>query len=307
MTVPDAATDPLTAADRAVPGPAVPGPATVPPVVALDLDRTLIYSRTAIDRAGGDPTLQGAVDPSDLRCVEELDGAEQSFMTVGAIDHLLALRERATVVPTTTRTPAQFGRIRLPGGPTAYAVVSNGGRLLVDGVEDAEWHRSVGRTLAQRSSPLADVVAELDRRTGSWTRSRRIADDLFCYLVVDLATMPDDFLPAWAQWCDARGWVVSRQGRKVYALPVGLTKDAAVAEVLRRTGATRLLAAGDGSLDAGMLALAAAAIRPPHGELAESDWRRPHVAVATAAGIRAGEEMLGWLLDRLDPDELPAG
>ena len=49
----------------------------------------------------------------------------------------------------------------------------------------------------------------------------------------------------------------------------------------------------------------AAAIRPPHGELAESDWRRPHVAVATATGIRAGEEMLGWLLARVDADATP--
>lgn len=283
-----------TGTDRAVP---VAGPG-VPPVVALDLDRTLIYSRTAIDRAGGDPTA-GAVDPADLRCVEVLDGADQSFMTSGAVRLMERLRTAATVVPTTTRTPAQFARVRLPGGPTRYAVTSNGGRLIVDGVEDDDWHATVRATLAERSAPLDVVVAELDRRIGAWTRSRRIADDLFCYLVVDLATMPGDFLPAWAQWCDARGWVVSRQGRKVYALPVGLTKDAAVAEVLRRTGATRLLAAGDGSLDAGMLALAAAAIRPPHGELAESDWRRSHVAVAAATGIRAGEEMLGWLLDRL--------
>lgn len=296
--------DPLTAVDRAVPGPA---PAAVPAVVALDLDRTLIYSRTAIDRVGGDPTAQGAVDPTELRCVEELDGAQQSFMTVGAIDHLLELRARATVVPTTTRTPAQFARVRVPGGLTGFAVTSNGGRLLVDGVDDPDWHRAVRARLAERSAPLDAVVAELDRRIGSWTRSRRVADDLFCYLVVDLADMPDDFLPAWADWCDACGWVVSRQGRKVYALPIGLTKDAAVAEVLRRTGATRLLAAGDGSLDAGMLSLAAAAIRPPHGELAESDWRRPHVAVAGASGIRAGEEMLGWLLSRLDPQGAPSG
>lgn len=292
--------------DRAVPVPAtVDTVAVAPPVVALDLDRTLIYSRTAIDRSGGDPTAQGAVDPAELRCVEELDGAEQSFMTVGAIAHMVALRERATVVPTTTRTPAQFARVRVPGGPTRYAVTSNGGRLLVDGVDDQDWHRSVRAALAERSAPLDEVVAELDSRLGEWTRSRRIADDLFCYLVVDLAAMPDDFLPHWSAWCDAHGWAVSRQGRKVYALPVGLTKDAAVTEVLRRTGATRLLAAGDGSLDAGMLSLAAAAIRPPHGELAESDWRRPHVAVATATGIRAGEEMLGWLLARVDADATP--
>ena len=45
-------------------------------VVATDLDRTLIYSRAAIDSV----TPPGQVPP--LRCVEMLDGREQSFMTV---------------------------------------------------------------------------------------------------------------------------------------------------------------------------------------------------------------------------------
>ena len=41
------------------------------------------------------------------------------------------------------------------------------------------------------------------------------------------------------------------------------------------------------------------------GQDLDEDTHYPHVAVAAAAGIRAGEEMLGWLLDRLDPDAAP--
>jgi hypothetical protein len=78
-----------------------------------------------------------------------------------------------------------------------------------------------------------------------------------------------------------------------------LIKEAAVGEVMRRTGATRLLAAGDGALDAGFLLMADAAIRPPHGELAETGWRAAHVQVAEATGVLAGEEITRWLAAQL--------
>ncbi len=38
-----------------------------------------------------------------------------------------------------------------------------------------------------------------------------------------------------AVWAEARGWTVSLQGRKIYAVPKPLTKSAAMREVARRT------------------------------------------------------------------------
>ncbi len=93
------------------------------------------------------------------------------------------------------------------------------------------------------------------------------------------------------------------QGRKIYALPSGLTKEAALVEVVQRTGAARLLAAGDGALDAGFLAVADAAIRPPHGELHEMGWQATNLRVAPSAGVLAGEEICRWLADQVVPAE----
>ena len=254
-------------------------------VIASDLDRTLIFSATA---AGG-------VAP-DLVCVEMLEGRPQSFMTADAHALLARLRDRAVLVPTTTRTPAQFDRVRLPGGPAAFAVVSNGGHILVDGVPDAAWRAEVQERIAAAGATLAQVVAHIDARTdGSWVRSRRIADDLFCYLVVEIAALPKHFVADLAAWAADRQWVVSMQGRKIYALPAALTKEAAVAEIVRRAGVTRLLAAGDGALDAGMLAAADDGIRPAHGELHENGWAAPHVRVTAGIGALAGEEIVRWL------------
>ncbi len=259
-------------------------------VVAADLDRTLIYSRAAIDAA----LPPDGVPP--LLCVERLDGRDQSFLTAAAGRWLGQLAASCVLVPTTTRTPAQYGRVDLPVGQVRYAVTSNGGQIVVDGRPDPRWRRQVERRIAGDGAGLADVVAELDRRTqGSWVCSRRIADDVFCYLVVDLDRLPAEFVPDWAQWCTARNWVVSVQGRKIYALPRALTKEAAVAEVMRRAGAGRLLAAGDGALDAGLLSLAQAGIRPRHGELHELGWSADHVRVTDATGVLAGEEIARWL------------
>ena len=78
-----------------------------------------------------------------------------------------------------------------------------------------------------------------------------------------------------------------------------LTKEAAIAEVCRRVGGRRLLAAGDGALDAGMLALADDGIRPAHGELFDSGWHAPHVRVTANIGVLAGEEIVRWFAEEL--------
>ncbi len=262
-------------------------------VVAADLDRTLIYSAASIGVA------VGTRDP-ELMCVELLDGRPQSFMTATAHALLADLRRTAVLVPTTTRTPAQYGRIDLPGGPAQFAVVSNGGHILMNGAPDLQWRAQVESRIATSRATLGQVVEHVDAvASGPWVRSRRIADDLFCYLVVDVAAMPRHFLGALTGWCRERGWVVSMQGRKIYALPAGLTKEAALTEVLRRVDGIRLLAAGDGALDAGMLGMADDGIRPAHGELYETGWQAPRVRVTANIGVLAGEEIIRWFAEQL--------
>ena len=209
---------------------------TATTIVATDLDRTLIYSMAAI------AATMAPEEIPPLVCVEILDGREQSFMTERAARWLRRCRSQAVLVPTTTRTLAQFARVQLPGGHTPYAVTSNGGHLLVDGRSDDGWRRGVDRRIADDGPGLAEVVDRLDRMAdGAWVLNRKTADNLFCYLVVDLLTLPAGFLAEWTAWCSDRGWVVSMQGRKIYALPRGLTKQAALREVIDRAGADSIV------------------------------------------------------------------
>ncbi|MGK5628252.1 HAD family hydrolase [Streptomyces sp. URMC 123] len=255
-----------------------------PVLVATDLDRTLIYSAAALGL-----TMPDARSPR-LLCVETYEHKPLSFMTETAAGLFAELAGAAELVPTTTRTREQYARVRLPGPPARYAICANGGHLLVDGESDPDWHASVRRALDDGCAPLAEVRERLLRTADpAWLLKERVAEDLFCYLVVERALMPETWVKELADWAGPRGWTVSLQGRKVYAVPGPLTKSAALAEVARRTGARRVLAAGDSLLDADLLLAADRGWRPGHGELADTGWTAPGVTALPERGVVAGE------------------
>ncbi|MDP9436927.1 MAG: hypothetical protein M3P93_17790 [Actinomycetota bacterium] len=267
-------------------------------LVAVDLDQTVVFSERSAGACG--PTV----------VVEHLDDVPLSSMTVGARKAYAALAARHRVVPVTTRTVAQYARIALPAA-SPHAVCANGGVLLVDGCRDEAWDGWV-RTLLAGVAPLADVDARVRAgATGGWVRTVRTAEDLFVYLVAQRRDdVPPDWLAALAADLAPRGWTVSVQGRKVYAVPAGLTKAAAVERLAGLLGADVLLAAGDSLLDRPLLELAVAsggaAVRPAHGELHELGWAPPGVHVTELSGARAGEELLGWLVAQADARAVPA-
>jgi hydroxymethylpyrimidine pyrophosphatase-like HAD family hydrolase len=260
-------------------------------LIATDLDRTLIYSRAAM---GMDMDI--AVD-----CVEYQAGEPLSYMPTATGRKLAELTEHTALVPVTTRSIEQYRRIILPCGPVSFAIISNGGNILVNGAIDVAWRMEIDRALRSVAA-LSEVTDELRARVdSSWVRKFRCADELFNYLVTIPDAVPADFLADWSAWCEPRGWSVSRQGRKIYTMPRVVSKNRALIEVRRRlieaeqlSPDATVLAAGDGALDADMLAVADAAIRPRHGELEELNWQYRNLTVTNAKGIRAGAEIVDW-------------
>ncbi|AJP01827.1 HAD superfamily hydrolase [Streptomyces cyaneogriseus subsp. noncyanogenus] len=268
----------------------------MPVLVASDLDRTLIYSAAALALTVPDERAPR------LLCVEVYDGKPLSYLTETAARLLAELGDTAVFVPTTTRTREQYRRITLPGPPPAYAICANGGHLLVDGVADADWHARVTARLADECAPLAEVSEHLRSAADPvWVRKHRIAEDLFAYLVVERELLPLDWVKELAVWAENRGWTVSLQGRKIYAVPKPLTKSAAVREVARRTGADLTLAAGDSLLDADLLLAADRGWRPGHGELADTGWTAPTISALPERGVWAGERILREFLRAARP------
>lgn len=256
-------------------------------LVASDLDRTLIYSAGALALTAPD-----ARAPR-LLCVEVYEGKPLSYVTETAAGLLPEVAGRTVFVPTTTRTREQYGRISLPGPEPAYAICANGGHVLVDGISDPDWHARVTARVAAECAPLAEVRRHLKAAADpSWVRKRRVAEDLFAYLVVERDLLPEGWVKELSAWADQRGWGVSLQGRKIYAVPRPLTKSAAMREVARRTGAELTLAAGDSLLDADLLLAADRGWRPGHGELADEGWTAPTVTALPERGVVAGERIL---------------
>ncbi|MGW2559805.1 HAD family hydrolase [Streptomyces sp. NPDC001514] len=256
-------------------------------LIASDLDRTLIYSAAALQL-----TVPDAEAPR-LLCVEVHESRPLSYMTETAAGLLAELARDAVFVPTTTRTRKQYRRINLPGPTPAFAICANGGHLLVDGETDRGWRRMVAARLLAECASLAEVRTHmLAAADPAWLLKERVAEDLFVYLVVERSLLPEGWTEELAAWAEPRGWTVSLQGRKIYVVPKPLTKSAAVHEVVRRTGAERVLAAGDSLLDADLLLTADHAWRPGHGELADTGWSAPHVTVLPERGVAAGEEIL---------------
>ncbi len=254
-------------------------------LVASDLDRTLIYSRKARELGA---------DGEAARCVEVHDGKQASFMTAAAADELSELALRVPVVPVTTRVLEQYRRVRLPGPLPRFAVVANGGVLLVDGAVDRDWSRRVARDLAV-SIPLDEVWTHVAQVClPEFTVKVRNASDLFCYAVVHPARVPDGFVAELTAWAAERGWRTSLQGRKLYWVPERLRKSTAVREVAERLDAGCVLAAGDSLLDVDLLLAADRGIHPRHGELYDRGWTAPTVTTTTASGIAAGAEIVHW-------------
>lgn len=259
----------------------------MPVLVASDLDRTLIYSSAALAL-----TMPDARAPRML-CVEVHESRPLSFMTETAAALLTDLGDAAVFAPTTTRTRKQYLRINLPGPAPKYAICANGGHILVDGVSDPDWHAGVTARLAEECAPLEEVREHLERTADPlWVRKHRIAEELFVYLVVERELLPEEWVKELAVWAENRGWTVSLQGRKIYAVPKPLTKSAAVREVARRTGAALTLAAGDSLLDADLLLAADRGWRPGHGELADTEFTAPGLTALPERGVLAGERIL---------------
>ena len=253
---------------------------------ASDLDRTLIYSKSA--RA------LGSEESTERVCVEIHDGKQSSWMTAACAATLVRLAGLGELVPVTTRINEQYRRVGLPGPAPLYAVTTNGGEILVNGKPDRAWAGGVRARLAEEY-PL-DSVWELASHVchPEFTVKLRNADDLFCYAVVRPKQLPMGFVEDVSGWAAERGWRTSLQGRKLYWVPESLTKSAAVREVAQRLEADVVLAAGDSLLDVDLLLAADRGIHPRHGELFEQGWSAPTVTMTEAAGELAGEQIASW-------------
>ena len=235
-----------------------------------------------------------------LLCVEVHEAQPLSYMTEAAAGLLRrTLPTPRSFVPTTTRTREQYARISLPGPAAAVRDLRQRRpparrRRVRPGLDDAVMRaarrrlraarRGRARTCAATADPAGCARSASPRTCSptSWSTADRLPDGWVKELAAWARAARLDGVPAGPQ--DLRRARAADQER-------GRSR-----EVARRTGAGPLLAAGDSLLDADLLLAAdARAGAPATANSPSAGFTRAHLTVTATTGVRAGEEMLGWM------------
>ncbi|MCD5406330.1 MAG: HAD hydrolase family protein [Desulfotomaculum sp.] len=262
---------------------------------ASDLDRTLIYSKRFVTEMA---------HQEELTTVEQ--GVYTSYTTKKAAALLRLIAEQVLFIPCTTRVIEQYQRIQFFQNTVIpkYAIVSNGGNLIIDGVVDKNYQQAMLRELTHNSLPAADLISEFRKiATPNWVEKTKDADNLFYYCLIDRAQTPKDELQHFSQWAVKQNWHVSVQGRKLYLVPQAVNKWSGVKKLLEQTENNKVFAAGDSLLDLPLLQGADYAYSPRHGELYQQYQHQQNDIswqFTAATGIVAAEEILNKLQGLLE-------
>lgn len=210
-----------------------------------DLDHTLIYShRVAL---GGEKVV-----------VEHLNGKEQSFMTRMTYE-FLRKQNHLELIPVTTRSESQFDRLTVfqNDGLCKYALICNGGVLLIDGIEDDTWYEETLALISQELSEL-NKVRNIVRDLLPTTAINDVRE-LFFYIKHN---SPCQFASQLTQLVLPNTLCILHDRHKVYCFPSALNKGMALKRFEKRYGWAKTIAAGDSEFDSPMLSCVDTAIIP---------------------------------------------
>ena len=231
------------------------------------------------------------------RCYERKPLSYMTETAAGLLDR--ARRASAVFVPTTTRTREQYRRIHLPGPAAALrdlrerrppARRRRGRPRLARAASRPRWPRVRAARRGARAPGAYGGPGLAAARSGSpRTSSPTSSSSAPC--------CPRSWVKELAAWAEPRGWTVSLQGRKIYAVPKPLTKSAAV-----RRGRPPHRRPDDRSRPATRCSTPTCCWPPTAaGARATANWpkragRRRVSRRLTGAGCAAGEEILRAVL-----------
>ena len=199
-----------------------------------DLDNTIIFSHRR--------------EIGDKVTVEYLNGKAQSFMPAEAYAELQR-QGRNAIVPLTSRTKEQYGRIHMlkNGEPLKFALVDNGGILLIDGEEDTEWTR---RTFDIVSKDF-DAISEVENMFEN-TLKTKMQDGLILFIKAE----NEKYLSRIRQAAEEKGLMFFCYRNKAYVCSMELTKGNAIKRFIKRFPIGHIVVAGDSLVDCSMADIA---------------------------------------------------
>ena len=205
-------------------------------ILCADMDNTIIYSYT---RNIGENKLN----------VELYNGREISFISEKTHDLLKKVSEKMTIIPTSTRTEEQYKRIDLDIGIVPYALVCNGGVLLVNGKRDREWYLE-SLQMIRNSRPEMEKAQQILAGDSRRKFELRFLDELFIFTKCE---KPEEVVEDLQAKLTTKLVDVFHNGEKVYVVPVNLSKGMAVRRLRKRLQPAYIIAAGDSEFDVSMV------------------------------------------------------
>lgn len=216
-------------------------------VLHVDLDNTLIYSYKH--------------DIGNDRINAEIyQGREVSFLTGTTYKNLRNLKEKLLIVPTSTRSIEQYNRVNLQIGSIPYALVCNGGVLLVNGEKESSWYQT-SLQMIRESLPALDRARHFLEKDTRRKFELRFIENLFLFTKCN---EPENVVMELQAILDTGVADVFHNKEKVYVIPEKLSKGTAVERFRKYINADRVIAAGDSRFDISMLLAADTGIAP-HG------------------------------------------
>lgn len=196
-----------------------------------DLDNTLIFSHR--------------LEIGDKNVVEYLNGKEHSFMPQDSYEELQR-QGRTSIIPLSSRTIEQYNRIKLfrNGDVPEYALLDNGGVLIVNGVEDVCWRSKTYQLILQKREIMADFEIEL-KKYGNV----KLQDNLVLFLKSDI----DGIIEFVKSVAEDHGFIVFNHLKKIYICPSELSKGNAIRRFVSKYGADYVISAGDAKIDCSMI------------------------------------------------------
>lgn len=229
-----------------------------PILLACDLDNTLMHSYKHYR-------------PGDV-CVEWKEDREQGYMTERTVDLLRQLPDTVRLVPVTSRSLAQYRRIRWPEGlEPELALAANGGLLLRNGALDPDWQRETLRETAPLLPAFRRLLGLFDNEAAY---QPRIVDDVYFYVRAK---------NGWNRMTKGTyGWRTSPlgvfvNGHKLYLFPTPADKGVGLERLRRLLSPGFVISAGDSAIDRPMLAKADLALVPGQAMAEGLDGERTRV------------------------------
>lgn len=209
------------------------------------MDNTIIYS------------YKHDIGPDKI-CAEIYQDREISYITAKTRALLEKVVQSVVMVPTTTRTIEQYNRIDLGVGRFKYVLACNGGVLLVDSEEDADWYNESVRLISASSEEMLKAKDLLESYEDRIFELRYIKE-LFLFTKCN---EPENAVSYLQTRLDESKVDVFNNGVKVYVVPKKLDKGTAIRRLKEKLGAQKVIAAGDSEFDIPMLKAADYGIAP---------------------------------------------